>query len=150
MQLLNQNQSQENPYITIDRTNEMVHLGVWLSEDLTWNKHISELCKKAYPRVNILTRLKYVGTSEDDLIELYCLLIRSLTEYCSVAFHSSLSIQLSNKIEAIQKTSLRVILGVMYVDYQSALEMCGLDTLFTRRENKSLHFAILLTCNLQV
>ena len=69
MQLLDQNQSQENPYITIDRTNEMVHLGVWLSEDLTWNKHISELCKKAYPRVKILTRLKYVGTSEDDLIE---------------------------------------------------------------------------------
>ena len=127
---------------TIDKTNEMVHLGVWISEDLTWNKHISELCKRAYPRVKILTRLKYVGTSEDDLIELYCLLIRCLTEYCSVAFHSSLSIPLSNKIEAIQKTSLRVILGVMYVDYQSALEMCGLDTLYARRENRSLHFAI--------
>ena len=89
--------------------------------------------------------MKYVGVNIDSLVELYCLLIRSLTEYCSVAFHSSLSIQLSNKIEAIQKTCLRVILGVMYMDYQSALEMCGLESLHTRRENRSLQFAIKCT-----
>ena len=30
----------------------------------------------------------------------------------------------------------------MYVDYTSALEMCGLESLFTRREHRSLRFAI--------
>ena len=30
----------------------------------------------------------------------------------------------------------------MYVDYSSALEMCGLDTLYTRREKRCLDFAL--------
>ena len=40
----------------------------------------------------MLTRQIFIGTSEDDPIYLYCLLIQSLTEYFSVAFHSYLSI----------------------------------------------------------
>ena len=120
----------------------MIHLGMWLSQDMTWDKHITEMCKRAYPRVKMLSNLKYVGTSIEDLVELYCLLIRSITEYCSAVFHNSLTIRLSNKIEAIQKTCFRVILGVMYVDYDSALEMCGLQKLHTRREHRSLQFAL--------
>ena len=129
----------------LERQSQIIHLGLWITEDLTWNKHIQEICKKAYPRVNLLTKLKYVGVSMEDLIELYCMHIRSLTEYCSTAFHSSLTQKLSKKIEAIQKTCLRVILGVMYVEYSAALEMCGLETLHTRREHRSLKFAIKCT-----
>ena len=106
---------------TLNRTHEMKHLGVWLNETLTWDKHIKEICKKAYPRLRMLTKLKYVGAPIEDLIELYCTFVRCLTEYCSTAFHSSLSQRLSDKIEAIQNTSLKVILGVMYVDKASAL-----------------------------
>ena len=73
----------------------------------------------------MLTKLKYVGMKTEDLIELYCMHIRSLTEYCSTVCHSSLTQKLSNKIEAIQKTCLRVILGVMYVDYNAALDICA-------------------------
>ena len=89
-----------------------------------------------------MAKLKYVGVSTEHLIELYCMHIRSLTEYCSTVFHSSLTQNLSKKIEAIQKTCLRVILGVMYVEYTAALEMCGLESLHTRREHRSLKFAI--------
>ena len=60
----------------------------------------------------------------------------------SIAFHSSLNQQLSNKLEAIQKTCLRVILGVMYVSYSSALEMSGLKSLHDRREQRSVQLAI--------
>ena len=99
----------------LEKAQKMIHLGVWITSDLTWQKHISEICKRAYARVKMLTKLKYVGIEEEDLIEIYCLMIRSLTEYCSTLFHSSLRKKLSNKIEAIQKTCLKVILGVMYV-----------------------------------
>ena len=126
----------------LNRESQICHLGLWISEDLTWTRQITEICKKAYPRVKLLTKLRYVGVKTEDLIELYCLHIRSITEYCSTAFHSSLTQKLSNKIEAIQKTCLRVLLGVMYVDYTSALEMCGLESLHTRREHRSLRFAI--------
>ena len=89
-----------------------------------------------------MSRLKYLGVSTEDLLEIYCLHIRSVTEYCSTAFHSTLSLRLNNKLEAIQRTCLRVILDVMFVDYSSALETCGLKTLNFRRESRSLQFAI--------
>ena len=127
---------------TIKRAQEIIHLGVWISEDMSWDKNISEICKRAYPRIKMLTKLKYVGTPVEDLVELYCMFIRSLTEYCSTAFHSSLSQMLSNKLENIQKTCLRVILDVMFVSYDAALEMCGLKTLHERREHRSLQFAL--------
>ena len=129
--------------IILERENEMIHLGLWISQDLSREKRISEICKKkTYPKLKLLTKLKYVGTHTEDLIELYCSLNHSQTEYCSTVFHSSLSQKMSNKLESIQRTSLKVILGVMYVDYESALEMCGLVSLHERRENRSLKFAI--------
>ena len=131
--------------INLERKEEIVHLGVILTESLSWEKHISGICRRAYPRVKMLSKLKYVGVPTEDLVELYILHIRSLTEYCSTAFHSSLSQRLSNKLENIQKACLRVILDVMYVDYDSALEMCGLNSLHTRREHRSLLFAIKCT-----
>ena len=132
----------------LDRVGEIIHLGVWLTEDLSWNRHISDICKRSYSIIKTLTKLKYVGVSTQDLIEIYCIYIRSLTEYCSTVFHISLTLKLINKIEAIQKTCLRVILGVMYVDYNSALEMCGIDSLHMRREHRSLQIALKCTKHL--
>ena len=112
------------------------HLGLWIAEDLTWNKNTSEICKKAYSRMKMLTKLKFLGTKTEDLIEIYCVYIRSQTEYCSTVFHSSLTEKLSKKIESIQKTSLKVILGDNYISYEAAMEMCGLESLSQRRENR--------------
>ena len=125
-----------------ERAKEMVHLGIVITEDMSWDRNITEICKKAYPRVKMLTKLKFVGVRTEELMKLYRLYIRSLTEYCSSAFHSSLSIRLSNKLENIQKVCLRVILNVMYVSYEAALEMCGLEALHVRREHRSLEFAL--------
>ena len=90
----------------------------------------------------MITKLKYVGVKIEDLIDIYILFIRSVTEYCSVAFHSSLTLEQSNKLETIQKTSLKVILGDMYVNYSSALEMCGLESLYDRRQKRCIDFAL--------
>merc|ERR1712081_17088 len=89
----------------------------------------------------MLTKLKYVGTKTEDLIDIYILYIRSLVEYCSVAFHSSLTQEQEQKLERIQKTCLRVILGEMYISYEAALEMSGLKTLKQRREIRCLKFS---------
>ena len=96
--------------------------------------------QKAYARVSLLCKLKYVGISTDDLITIYVLFIRSIAEYCSVPFHSSLTDEQENKLESIQRTSLRVILAKNYVSYCAALEMCSLQKLVTRQENRQLSF----------
>ena len=126
----------------IDRLSVTKILGVWISEDLSWSRNCQEICKRAYSRLSMITKLKYVGVSLEDLLDIYILFIRSVTEYCAVAFHSSLTQDQSDKLEGIQKTCLKVILGEMYVNYQAALEMCGLQTLYGRRQKRCLDFAI--------
>ena len=86
----------------------------------------------------MVTKLKYAGVCH----EIYVLFIRSVTEYCSVAFHSSLTVEQSNKLEQIQKVCLKIILGDMYITYPAALEMSGLKTLYERRQDRCLDFAI--------
>ena len=99
---------------------------VWLQDDLGWSKNTQEICKKAYSKLGMLTKLKYAGVSKADLLTIYCLFIRSKTEYCSVAFHSSLTTVQSNAIEKIQSTCLRVILKDAYKSYSHALSITGL------------------------
>ena len=83
-----------------------------------------------------------MGVGIEDLIDIYKLYIRSLTEYCATAFHSSLTLEQSTDLERIQKTCLRVILGDNYVSYTAALEMTGLSPLNERREKRCLEFAL--------
>ena len=117
-------------------------LGLYISDDLSWSRNCTEICKNAYSRLSMITRLKYVGVAMEDLIQVYVLYIRSLTEYCSVVYHSRLTEEQSNKLERIQKTCLKVILNEMYVDYQSELEMTGLDILKKRRLKRCLDFSL--------
>ena len=127
---------------TIEQVPVAKLLGVWISEDLSWSRNCKEICIKAYSRLSMITKLKYVGVKIEDLIDTYILFIRSVTEYCSVAFHSSLTLEQSNKLETIQKTSLKVILGEMYISYSSALEMCGLESLYDRRQKRCIDNAL--------
>ena len=126
----------------IDRKHVSKIVGCWVDEDAgKWITNTKELCKSAYSRISMLTKLKYVGVSTEDLIEIYTLFIRSRAEYVSVVWHSSLTVEQTNKIENIQKTSLKIILGQDYIDYPTALEWCGLTELSVRRRNRCLSFA---------
>ena len=101
----------------MDQLNVVKLLGVWITEDLSWSKNTAEICKKAYARTSLLTKMKYVGVSIEDLLDVYILFIRSCTEYCAVVFHSRLTIEQTVAIEQIQKTCLKIILNESYIDY---------------------------------
>ena len=100
------------------------------------------MCRKAYARMTMLTKLKYVGVPKEDLLNIYILYIRSLLEYCSVVWHSTITVEQSQNIECVQKLCLKVILGNEYHGYESALESCELMTLSDRREDKCLKFGL--------
>ena len=117
-------------------------LGVWIAEDMSWSKNCQEICRKAFSRISMITKLKYVGTCQEDLVDIYVLFIRSVAEYCSVSFHSSLTQEQRRKLEGIQRTCLKVILGEKYKGYQLALQTLGLESLEDRRERRCLDFAL--------
>ena len=89
----------------------------------------------------MLSKLKYVGVCQKDLIEVYILFIRSLLEYCAVVWHSSLTIDDVRVLERVQRTSLRIILGDVYTSYESALEICNLKPLTERRDDRCINLA---------
>ena len=74
------------------------------------------------------------------LVQRTCLRF-SRAEYLSVVWHSSLTLQQCQKIENIQKTSLKIILGENYIDYPAALEMTAFEELSVRRQKRCLSFA---------
>ena len=126
----------------IDRQECVKILGIWLSEDISdWSLNTSKICQKAFSRVGMLSKLKYIGVSIEDLIEIYCLFIRSTAEYCSAVFGPSLTTEQDRKLTNIEKTSLRIILKENYVSYEAALEMCALTSLSERRAAHLLAFA---------
>ena len=127
---------------TLEQKRACKILGVWIEEDAgSWHKNTTELCKSAYSRISMLSKLKYVGVCRKDLLQIYCLFIRSRAEYCSVAFHSSLTQEQSRKIENIQKTSLKIILQNEYLSYENACEVSAISPLALHREKRSLTFA---------
>ena len=98
----------------------------------------SEICKKAYARMCLLSRLKYVRMDNDGLVRIYITYIRCLLEYCPVVWHSSLTLERSILLQRVQKVALRIILGEEYLSYEHALESCKLETLEKRRQDKCI------------
>ena len=131
--------------VTLERKSVVRILGLWIQDDMKWDYNTKQICIKAYSRMHILNKLKYAGIKESDLLTIYKLFIRSICEYCSVVYHSSLTQELSEKLEAIQSTALKIILAEKYLDYKSALSYFAMDTLFDRRQKHMLKFALKCT-----
>ena len=87
--------------VQLERLSVTKLLGVWLEEDLSWNENTKQICKKAFTRIQMLSKLKYAGIKTNDLLTINKLFIRSVTEYCSSVFHSSLNQQQVKIIEVI-------------------------------------------------
>ena len=59
------------------------HLGLILSNDCSWQKHIDYIKEKAWTRINIMRRLKY-DIDRKSLETIYKSFIRPLPEYADV------------------------------------------------------------------
>ena len=69
----------------IDQTHVAKILGCWMDENPgKWQTNTKGLCKSAYSRMSMLSKLRYVGVSIEDLIEIYTLFIWSRAEYLSL------------------------------------------------------------------
>ena len=87
----------------IERKQTSKILGLQISDDLSWTKNVQEICKKSYSRMTMITKLKYVGVKVEDLLDVYKLYIRSIAQYWSPVFHSTLTVEHSNTLERIQR-----------------------------------------------
>jgi hypothetical protein len=116
-------------------------LGIWIQNDLKWDKNICEITKKANRRLYMLRMLKKFGFNHEELITVYRGYIRPLLEYCDTVWHSSLTAGQSKTLEQLQRRACRIVLGRNFTSYLDALCDCDLESLHGRRVDHCLRFA---------
>ena len=116
-------------------------LGTYITNDLKWDKNTEYIVKKANTRIWTLRRLKALGASIPTLMDWFRLVIRSVLEFSAPLWTGSLTKANSDKIEKVQKTCFKLILGNNYKSYQNALEYLNENKLDERRKKLCLKFA---------
>ena len=102
-------------------------------QDLTWNKHVDNVVKKAGNRLYMLYQLKRAGITQKDLVSVYVSVVRPVLEYACPVWHSNLPQYLSDNIEVLQKRALKCIFPGL--GYAEILRRVNLDTLKVRRDS---------------
>ena len=126
---------------SIEHVEEFKLLGVIFTSDLKFHRNTEHIVTKAYKRIWILKRLKKLGASSCQLINIYTKQIRSILELAVPAWHSSLTKADKLVIERVQKVALRIIFGEHYISYQNALVQSSLPMLEDRRISMCKKFA---------
>ena len=126
----------------IDLVEEMKILGLVLTSDLKFKRNTEYIVKRAFKRIWMLRRLKNLGASNDQLVNVYVKQIRSVLELAVPVWHSSLTLADKLSIERVQKAALQVIFQQDYSSYSSACAAANLLTLDERRQNLCKKFAV--------
>ncbi len=119
----------------IDHVQYAKLLGVAITNDLTWNKHVAGIVAKAGKKVYMLYQLKRAGIGQHDLVTiiLYVSVIRPVLEYACPVWNTNPNKHLTESIETVQKRALQCIYpGNEYADI---LCLTSLPCLKERRDS---------------
>ena len=106
-------------------------LGVNIDSQLTFNDHISEICKKVSQRVGVMTRLRNLIPTTAKL-QLYKAAVLPYLTYCSIAWHFCRGSD-ARRVERVQERGLRAVFCDWNANYKQLLELANLPTLMNCR-----------------
>lgn len=93
----------------LEEVEEFKDLGVTTTEHLNWNSHIDIIVSKANRMLGLIKRTCRGLDDSNTLRTLYCALVRSNVEYCSVVW-SPYTKKNTEKLEKVQKRATKFIL----------------------------------------
>ena len=105
--------------------------------NLSWNANTDHITAKASGRLWLLRRLKNLGASQEQLLDLYNEQIWSILKFVAVVWHAGLTNENEIKIERVQ-----IILGKNYHPHQSACVSLSMTDLKSRRAQLCKSFAV--------
>ena len=115
------------------------HLGVTLTNDLTWKDHIPNIVKTAGENVDLMSRLMY-KLDRKTLQTMYFSFVRPKLEYANIVW-SNLNQTQSLQVELIQKRAGRIVSGAIKGTKTEVIyEELGWDSLCSRREQQCILF----------
>ena len=113
------------------------HLGLTLSNDLTWTSRIKAIVEKVTRRIGSLRRHKFL-LARRSLKKMYTTFILPLLEYGNIIWDSC-SVENSRTIENAQLDAARIITGAIKVcSIQNIYNETSLETLQNRRNRQKL------------
>ena len=119
--------------IQLQLTNVHSHLGMTLSTNLSWSRHINLAVLRALKRVNILKRLNF-SMGRNSLIHIYQTMIRPILEYGCIIYDNCTSGE-AELLESVQLDAARVCTGALWnTSKHKLLEELGWATLSIRRK----------------
>ena len=116
---------------TIKPTSCVKLLGLFIDDQLTFDKHVSELCMRVTRQTNALRRIVKYLTPECKII-MYTAFIASNFNYCHIVWHFC-GLTNSLKIEKLHKKSLNVVLNDYLSPYHVLLQKVKRPTMYVSR-----------------
>ena len=116
-------------------------LGTVFSADLKWHANSDQLVRKGYQRMTILRKLYDFNLPLEDLVTIYNSYIRSILEYNSNVWFSSIYNEERENIERVQRVACKIILKDDFINYKDALDRLNIQNLSDRRQMLARRFA---------
>ena len=108
-------------------------LGVIIQSNMKWDLNTNYICGKAYDRIWMIRRLKALGATCSELVDVYNKQVRCVLEMAAPVWTPALTKCQVTQIERVQMTVCSVILGFSYCGYSSAGKTHNLMSLSDRR-----------------
>ena len=83
-------------------------------------------------------RIKQLGASQSELLDVYVKQVRSILEFASVVWHPGLTQDNTAQIERVQKSAFAIIIGKDDNSYKNSLQIMNMETLKSLREELSV------------
>ena len=106
-------------------------LGVTLDSRLNYSSHISDICKKAGSKVDVLNRLKKLVPTHA-LLQLYKAGVLPNLTYCHMVWHFCRASH-TKKLERVKERALGAVFSNKTATYEQLLEWAKLTSLENRR-----------------
>ena len=101
-----------------------------------------DIIRRARSKIWSLVKCREAGASRDQLLSVYIARVRSTLEDSAQVCHPLLNQSQSDKLEAVQRNSVQIILGADSRSYSANLTTLGLLSLASRRTELVKQFAI--------
>ena len=122
------------------------HLGIYLSSNLDWTRHIDFICLRANQRLGVLRKNTLLQRQTLDI--LYKLTIRSIFDYGLIVYYNSLKVTDKDRLDRIQYSAAKLVTGALHHTSKAKLyNTLGWETIHERAEFLGMTLFHKIHCN---